>query len=360
MPETPASPHRIALIGYGTAGAVFHAPLIAATPGLGLAAIVTGNTERAASAAARYPQTEILATTDALWPRAADFDAVVVASPNISHVPLAMAAVQAGLAVVVDKPLAADSHDARRLIEAARAAGVLLTVFHNRRWDADFLTVADLLAANRLGTVRRFESRFERWRPEAKPGWKRDDDPAAAGGILFDLGSHLIDQALVLFGPVAHVHAELCPRYSNDGVDDDSFVALTHHNGVISHLWMSSVAPALGPRFRVLGDRAGYVTYGLDPQEAALREGAVPETADWGHEQPSAYGHWVQGEQQHPVTSRAGDYPAFYRGLAEALSGRADVPVAPEDALAVIEIIEAARRADRQTTTRDLAASART
>ncbi|RJS93288.1 Gfo/Idh/MocA family oxidoreductase [Salinisphaera sp. Q1T1-3] len=342
---TDASSHRIALIGYGLAGAVFHAPLISATPGLSLAAVVTGNEERAAAARTRYPGVEIMPDPETLWQHSDSFDAVVVASPNGTHAALAEQAIAAGLATVVDKPLAATPDQAKSLIAAARAGRVPLTVFQNRRWDNDFLTLEKLLADDRLGPVRRFESRFERWRPEAKPGWKRDPDPLAAGGILFDLGSHLIDQALTLFGPAQTVYAELDPRYVDDGVDDDSFIALRHDNGVRSHLWMSSVAPVLGPRFRVLGARAGYEKYGLDPQEDALKDGARPDASGWGRQAPGVPdGHLAAGSSSEPVATRPGDYPAFYRRFAAALAGDGKLPVAAEDGLATLRVIEAARR----------------
>lgn len=334
---------RVAVIGYGTAGRVFHAPLIEATAGLELAAIVTGNAERAAEIARRYPACEVLGDTDTLWSRAADFDTIVVASPNGRHAEQAQAAIEAGLAVVVDKPLAASAGAGQRLIAAAAERGVALTVFHNRRWDADFLTLRALIEAGRLGTVRRFESRFERWRPQPRPGWKRSADPQAAGGILFDLGSHLVDQALALFGPVREVYAELDPGYRDSAVDDDSFVALTHASGVRSHLWMSSVAPDAGPRFRVLGDTAGFVKFGLDPQEDRLRDGALPAGSDWGTEAENAWGRISAGDLGETVATRAGDYPAFYRQFVAALRGDGALPVAPSEAVAGLRVIEAAR-----------------
>ena len=187
----------------------------------------------------------------------AALDVVVVASPNRTHVPLAIEALDAGFHVVVDKPLAASAADAARVIATARARGRLLTVFQNRRWDGDFLTLRRLVHDGRLGRVFRFESHFDRWRPDVKPGWRMSDAPEEAGGLLFDLGSHLIDQALVLFGPATHVYAELDRRRPGVTVDDDSFVALRHASGVRSHLSMGALVAQLGPRFRVLGDRRG-------------------------------------------------------------------------------------------------------
>jgi predicted dehydrogenase len=345
VPNRPAEvDFHVGLIGYGLAGAVFHAPLISATSGLRLSAIVTANEARRAQAAEDCPQARLLPDVSSLWQIANDLDVVVVASPNRTHVPLALAAIDAGLAVVVDKPLAATTDDARRLVDAARDRGTVLTVFQNRRWDGDFLTLRRLLAEGRLGDVLRFESRYERWRPIVKPGWRMLDAPEEAGGLLFDRGSHLIDQALVLFGPVTQVYAELDRRRGGVAVDDDAFVALTHASGVRSHLWMTSVAAQHAPRFRVLGSRAAFVKSGLDVQEDALRNGAAPRTPGWSEEPADRWGQLGVGDEVQAVPTAAGDYPQFYRSLVEALRHEGSLPVNPEDAVATLSIIEAARR----------------
>ena len=237
---------RVALIGYGLGGAAFHAPLIAVTPGLSLATIVTANPARAAEAQVRHPAATIVPSPDALFaPGAADVDLVVISTPNATHGPLAQRALEAGRPVVLDKPLTASADDARRLAKLASDHGVALIPFHNRRWDGDFRTVADLVRHGRVGTVCRFESRFERWRPDPTTGsgsaWKDDPRPGAAGGILWDLGPHLIDQAVVLFGRPTHVYAELSNRRPGVAVDDDAFVALTFpgdDGDVRAHLWI--------------------------------------------------------------------------------------------------------------------------
>ncbi|MFI0896721.1 Gfo/Idh/MocA family oxidoreductase [Streptomyces sp. NPDC020983] len=342
---TTAAPLRVALVGYGPAGSFFHAPLIAATPGLHLDTIVTGNRERRAQARAGHPGVTFAETADELWPRAAELDLVVIASPNRTHVPLATAALEAGLPVVVDKPLAATAAEARALAALAEDRGLLLTVFQNRRWDSDFLTLRELLAHRELGEIHRFESRFERWRPQPKGGWRESGDPGEIGGLLYDLGSHLVDQALTLFGPVRTVYAESDVRRPAAAADDDDFIALTHRNGVRSHLWMSATASRLGPRFRVLGSIGGYVTYGLDPQEAALREGRRPgEGTGWGAEPEDAWGTAGTDEAARPVPSEPGDYPAFYAAVATALRDGTPPPVTAREAAATIEVIEAARQ----------------
>ncbi|MBN0045813.1 Gfo/Idh/MocA family oxidoreductase [Streptomyces actuosus] len=349
----PSSPLRAGLIGYGLAGSVFHAPLIAATEGLALDTVVTARPERQEQARAEHPDVRVAATADELLDRSGDLDLVVVAAPNRTHVPLATAALKAGLAVVVDKPIAGTAAEARELAALAADRGLFLSVFQNRRWDNDFLTLRRLVADGELGEVWRFESRFERWRPRPKGGWRESGDPAEIGGLLYDLGSHVVDQALVLFGPAVEVYAESDVRRAGATADDDTFIALTHTGGVRSHLHVSATTAQLGPRFRVLGSRAGYVKYGLDPQEAALREGRRPGTGDaWGTEPESLWGRVGAGES--PVTGggRAvptlpGAYPAYYAAVVGALAGRGPNPVTALEAAAALDVLEAARRSAR-------------
>jgi len=333
---------RAGLIGYGLGGAAFHAPLIATTPGLTLQAIVTTNPERRAQAERAYPGVRLLSSADELLTTPRPVDLVVVTTPNRSHIPLAMTALRAGLPVVIDKPIAPTSAAAREAIAEAARRGLMLTVFHNRRWDGDFLTLRRLLAEGALGDVHRFESRYERWRPTGRQNWRELADPEDAGGLLFDLGSHLIDQALVLFGPVESICAEIDRRRPRTAVDDDVFLALTHRTGVRSHLWMSNGASQAGPRFRVLGSRAGYTKFGLDVQEAALRAGERPGPG-WGIELPERWGQLGVDGDLRPAPTEPGAYPRFYEGVVAALERGDPPPVAPEDALHVIEVIERAR-----------------
>jgi predicted dehydrogenase len=337
------APLRAGLIGYGLAGSVFHAPLISATPGLEVASVVTSNPERRARAEADLPGVRVLDRVEALWELAGEHDLVVVASPNRTHVPLARAAIDVGLAVVVDKPLASTAADGRGLVEAAAAAGVPLTVFHNRRWDGDMLTVRRLLGEGAVGAVTRFESRFERWRPAVRAdAWRERGAPGEAGGLLFDLGSHLVDQALVLFGPPTHVYAEVDRRRPGAAVDDDTFVALAHRDGVRSHLWMSTVAALPQARMRLLGLTGAYVKDGLDGQEEALRTGGRPGAPDWGEEPPEHWGRLASDDKVIPVATEPGAYERFYAGVERWLREGAPAPVDPADAVIGLEILEAA------------------
>ena len=334
---------RVALIGYGLGGAAFHAPLIACTPRMKLDTIVTSNRERRSQAAREHPQAKIVDSVQAVWDRAHDLDVVVVTTSNDSHVSLAMAALAAGLPVVVDKPFAVHAAEARQLIDEARRRNLLLTVYHNRRWDGEMLTVKRLLAEQAFGDVLRFESRLERWRPEPKGGWRERGAPQYAGGLLYDLGTHLIDQALHLFGPVTHVYAELDRRRPGMQVDDDVFLALTHASGVRSHLTATSLAAQPIARMRVLGSRAAYLKVHGDVQEAALRAGERPDRAGWGEEPREHWGLLGVGDAAAPVRSEPGAYQQFYAGVVAALRDGAPVPVDPEDAVAGLEIIELAR-----------------
>ncbi|WP_221355791.1 Gfo/Idh/MocA family oxidoreductase [Streptomyces beigongshangae] len=353
-------PFRVGLVGYGLAGSVFHAPLIAATEGLVLDTVVTGNPDRRRQAEDEFPDVRFATDPDELWRRAGELDLIVIASPNKTHVPIARAALEAGLPVVVDKPIAGTAAEARELAALAEERGLLLSVFQNRRWDNDFLTLRKLIAEGGLGDVHRFESRFERWRPQLKGGWRESGDPAEIGGLLYDLGSHVVDQALVLFGPAATVYAESVVRRPGAEADDDTFIAITHTNGVRSHLYASATTAQLGPRFRVLGSEAGYVKYGLDPQEAALRDGARPaaggDEKEWGVEPEELWGRVGSGESPltgggTPVPTVPGAYPAYYAAVAEALRGTGENPVTALEAAAALDVLEAAHRSAHEKVT---------
>jgi scyllo-inositol 2-dehydrogenase (NADP+) len=338
---------RVALIGYGLGGRSFHAPMIMAAPGMKLTHVVSANADRASQARAEIPGVIIVDNANELWRRSDEIDLVVISTPNRTHVPLALAAVDTKLPLVVDKPLAATSADAQRVVTAAREAGVFLTVYQNRRYDGDFRTLRNLLAQNALGQVHRFESRFERWRPAPKPGWRESSAPEDAGGLLYDLGSHLIDQALALFGGVTSVYAEVRALRANVTVDDDVFLALTHANGVQSHLWTTMLAAEQGARLRVLGNRAMYVKWGMDPQEAALRDGAKPRSPGWGVESEAHWGTLITGDGSRAVQTERGDYTDFYVEAARAIREGGPPPVKPEDAIATLRVVEAAQQSAR-------------
>ncbi|MCW3003052.1 MAG: oxidoreductase [Conexibacter sp.] len=341
----PDRPLRVALAGFGLAGAVLHAPLIAAVEGLELVAVVTRDPQRRTQLARSHPQVQPYDTLDDALE--AEVDLVVVASPNRFHVPLAMAAIAAGAHVVVDKPLAVTADQARVVAARAQEAGVVLSVFHNRRWDDDFLTLRRTVAEGRLGSVLRVESRFDRWRPALKEGaWREGGDPADGGGLLLDLGSHLVDQAVQLLGPVQSVYAELGVRRPGAVVEDDVFLALAHAGGARSHLWAGMHAAHPAPRFRVLGERGALVSEGLDPQEAQLRAGASPRDPGFGRRPAGLAARIFNGEDAadpEVLTMEAGRWVDFYAGVVAAVRTGERPPVTAAEAVGVLELLDAAR-----------------
>ncbi len=343
-PTPSRSDIGVALLGYGLAGRVFHGRLLFATPGLAVVAIVTGNPQRQAEARADFPAARVYAHPNELWGDAAAFDLAVVATSTASHAPLALAAVAARRHVVVEKPLATTAARAREVVDQARARGVLVVPFLNRRWDSDHLTVRRLLRDGSLGTVLRYESRFDRWRPTLAAGAWREELPASeGGGVLLDLGVHLVDQALTLHGPAKRVYAEIARR-RRGSADDDVFIALEHASGVISHLWANALAAAPGPRLRVLGSRAAYVVDGLDCQEDALRAGRSPDEPGFGAEPRARWGRLVTGDNSEPVEPEQGSWLQFYLALERCLRGDSDPPVSVDDAVAVLDVLDAARQ----------------
>ncbi|MGH8834887.1 MAG: Gfo/Idh/MocA family protein [Actinomycetes bacterium] len=330
---------RVGIVGYGLAGRTFHGQLISAEPEMRVAAVVTRNPQRQAQAATDHPGVAVHPSFDAMLDAGA-LDLVVIASPNDQHAPGALACVEAGVPVVVDKPLAIDAVQARGVVEHAARAGVPLSVFQNRRWDSDVLTLLRLISDGDIGEVLRFESRFERWRPTLTPG-KRSEEAGPGGGILLDLGSHLVDQAMHLFGPVRDVYGELAAR--RGGADDDLFCSLEHESGVRSHLSATALAGAPGPRMRVLGTRGAYVIEALDGQEAMLRAGRGPEDPTYGVEPDERWGRLHRGDEVQPVRSERGRWELFYAGVALALAGGTAMPVDPWDAVRTLEVLDRVR-----------------
>lgn len=332
---------RVGIIGYGLAGRVFHGQLIKAEPCMRVAAVVTRDPQRRAQAAAEHPGVAVYGDLDEML-GAGGLDLVVVASPSDAHAGGALAAIEAGVPVVVDKPLAIDAEQARSVVEQGEQVGVPLTVFQNRRWDSDVLTLRRLLDEGEIGEVLRFESRFERWRPTMTPG-KPSEEAAPGGGILLDLGSHLVDQAMQLFGPVLDLHGEVAAR--RGGADDDVFCSLQHESGVRSHLSMTALAGAPGPRMRVLGMRGAYVVEPLDGQEDMLRAGRGPGDPMYGVEAQERWGRLRRGDEVRPVPSERGRWDLFYAGVFSALTAGTPMPVDPWDAVRTLEVLGRVRAA---------------
>ncbi|MFF1383666.1 Gfo/Idh/MocA family oxidoreductase [Arthrobacter sp. NPDC058288] len=339
---------RTAVAGFGLSGRVFHAPLIAANPAYSLDVIATSDAGRRADASGSYPAARLADTPADVFALAGDLDLLVLGTPPATHYPLAKAALEAGLDVVVDKPFAVRSAEGQELLELAARLGRVLTVFQNRRWDGDYLTVKGLLDGGVLGDVTRFESRFERWSPEVSKAWKADATADDGGGVLFDLGTHLIDQSLQLFGPATVTHAELSARRPGEKTDDDVFLALQHESGVVSHLWMNMLCAQQGPRYRLLGSQGGFTKHGVDPQEPYIVAGGGPLDEDYGVEDAEWAGLLGRDGHLDRLTTERGAYPEFYRILADKINdGGATsplpLPVDPAGPIEVLKLIEKAR-----------------
>ena len=344
----PAMP-GVALVGYGSAGRGIHAPLLTAA-GVTPVVVVTSASERVAQVEADLPGVPVVpdlpAALDGTTGVGRGLDLVVLASPSGVHVEQALACLAAGVAVMVDKPLATDADSAAALVAAARSAGVPLTVFQNRRWDDESRTLATLLADGRLGRVSRFERRWERWRPHPKDRWRENASAVDGGGLLLDLGSHTVDAALTAFGPVTSVYAELAARTMP--AEDEVFLSLQHAGGVRSHLGMTSVAGAPGPRTRVLAERGAYVVTEFEDEAAGFAPSGVAAASLSGHT-----GWLVAGTQVHPVPTTPGGHHQIYPAVFAALRlppdlRQAAMPVQPDDVVAVLQVLDAARVSARE------------
>lgn len=327
-------PVRVALIGYGFAGRTFHAPLIVAVPRLALTVVASSN---AARVHADLPDVEVVA--DPLHAAGhADVELVVIATPNDSHFALARAALLAGKHVVVDKPLTPTLHQARELVTLARRCGRMLTVFHNRRWDSDFLSVRAAIEAGRIGDVVHLESRIERFRPQVRDRWRERSGPAS--GLWWDLGPHLVDQALQLLGRPDRVQANLALQRDGAVIDDWAHVVLSFgHRRAVLHVAMVAAAPAA--RFMVHGTRGSLVKRAADRQESQLIAGIRPDDPEWGADPDALMWHGPEGEVE-AVPAVRGDQSRLYAGVATALCGDGENPVPPQQALDVMAVLEAA------------------
>lgn len=328
---------RTGLIGFGLGGTAFHAPLIAAVEGLVLAAV---GTSRGEAVAAAYPGVPAISPAALIADPAIDL--VVISTPNATHFELAQAALRAGKHVVVDKPLTPSASQAEALIALAEAGERLLVPFHNRRWDSDFLAVRALVESGRLGEIALFEAHWDRFRPDLAQAWK--EAPDAGAGQLLDLGSHMIDQMLVLFGMPDAVDADLARQRSGSQVDD--YFALTFHYGDRRAVLASSrLIAAPRPRFGLHGHGGSFVKYGLDPQEAALRGGGSVHDPAHGLEDPALHGRLTLPDGTvETLASARGDYRQFYAGVIAAIRDGAGPPVLASDALAGLQLMDAARQ----------------
>jgi scyllo-inositol 2-dehydrogenase (NADP+) len=339
----------VAVVGFGLGGRVFHAPFVSAVPGLRLDAIVQRKGDEAAKA---YPSARILRSAEEAFSDPT-IQLVVVSTPNETHFALAKQALLAGKHVVIDKPFAATSEQAKELWELATKQGVVVAPFHNRRWDGDFLTLKKLIAENAVGRVVTLESHFDRFRPiQREATWKESADPA--NGMLFDLGPHLVDQALALFGAPSYITASV--RRDRDKTDvEDAFDITLEYPRLLVHCRTSLLACDAAPRFTLHGTTGSFQKYGVDPQEPVLVGGAkVPRMGSgdtWLHEDEAAWGTLTVAPVpadpatlvRTPIKTEPCDYRGYYANVRDAINGTAKLEVTPEDGYRLVKLLEMAR-----------------
>ena len=332
---------RVGLVGFGFVTKTFHIPLLRGTPGYQITAISSSHPQ---DVLAMLPDVEVLNSAEDLATHP-DLDLVVVASPNDSHARLAELAMRSGHNAVVEKPFTITVKEARYLGAVAEENHVLLSVFHNRRWDSDFLTIRNALHQNLLGRVVRYESRIDRYRPDVRDRWRERPGPGA--GLLYDLGPHLIDQALLLFGIPDDVEATIAQQRSGARTDD-FFQLVLRYGEMIATLEAGSLVSGGTPRFAVHGDRASIVKRKPDIQEDQLRAGMLPGAEQWGQDPDDAVLYIGQGALTQPVPAARGDQRGFYVALREAMRGKGPNPVTAQQGAAVMAIIEAAILSHRE------------
>lgn len=338
------------IIGFGLSGRVFHAPFIDVLEGFELSKISTTNPKNIRIIEERYPVTAVVPDGKGIIDDP-EIDLVIVTSPNDVHFYWAREALLAGKHVVVEKPFTVNVAEADELIEIAKRQNKILTVYHNRRLTSDTKTVKKLLASGLLGEVKDYETHFDRYRPDPRPNGYWREDPRPGSGIFYDLGSHLIDQALYFFGMPQAVTAEICSQRPWAKADDRFDVRL-HYPTFTATLKAGMLCRIPGPTYLIHGTKGSYVKYGLDVQEENLDKGAIPNTNDWGQEPESIWGtihtEFEGVKIQGKVESENGDYREYFINLRDAILGKAELAVKPEEARNVIRIIELAFQSSKE------------
>ena len=326
---------RVGLIGYGYASKTFHAPLIVGTPGMALAAVSSSD---ATKVHADWPSVPVVSEPKHLF-NDPNIDLIVIPTPNDTHFPLAKAALEAGKHVIVDKPFTVTLSQARELDALAKSFGRVLSVFHNRRWDSDFLTVKALLNEGTLGEILFFESHFDRFRPQVRNRWREQAGPGS--GIWYDLAPHLLDQAVNLFGLPVSMTVDLAQLRPGAQTTDYFHAVLSYpQRRIVLHGTM--VAAAESARYILHGTRGSFVKFGLDPQEERLKNGERLPQEDWGYDMRDGVVTRVEGEErvEETLLTIPGNYPAYYAAIRDALNGTGDNPVPASQAIQIMELIE--------------------
>lgn len=332
---------RTALVGFGSVGEKMHAPLISVCEDLELVAVVERSSEKSKE---KYPHVEIFRSFDELL-ESDIAELIVIVTPNEYHYPQAKKALEAGKHVVVDKPVTVHSSEAIELKRIADEMGLVLSVFQNRRWDGDIRTIQKILAEGVLGRIVHFESHFDRFRPHLADNWREKEVPG--NGITYDLGTHLIDQAVMLFGKPKWVYAEILKQRSG-AIADDFFDITLMYEGTKVRLTASVLVNAPLPKFLLLGEKGSYIKFGLDVQEKAFKAGENPEGVNWGIETSEAWGQMYLENSSGSYPTERGDYRLFYQNIADTINGKSSLKVKMEDAILVLQIIEAAFKSNEE------------
>lgn len=339
-------PIQTGLIGFGFSGSTFHAPVIQAVPALKLTKVLSSKPEVVKQS---LPEAEITGTLEEML-NDPELELVIITSPNETHYPYAKEALAAGKHVVVEKPFVIRIEEADELIQLARKQNRILSVYQNRRFDSDFLTVQKCLSQELIGTVHTYHAHFHRFRPQVKDRWREWDLPGS--GLLYDLGSHLVDQALVLFGLPQFVSAELFKQRPQAQTTDAFHLVLGYESGLRVRLEAGCLVKSPGPRYEIHGRQGTLIKYGMDPQEEQLKNGLTPHAPEWGKERPEHYLKAVYEkdglEISATIPSLAGCYEMYYQKLAEAIRTGSRPPVTAEEARETIRIIEAVIQSHRE------------
>jgi scyllo-inositol 2-dehydrogenase (NADP+) len=337
-------PINVGLAGYGFSGQSFHRPLLQHSHNFEIHTIMSSNKEKVQ---ADMGGVNVVPSLQELLQE--DIELVVITTPNHLHYDMIKQSLTAGKHVVVEKPFVTESEQGEELIRLAEENGLVLSVFHNRRWDADFLTIRNLMEKKKLGDISTYEAHFDRYRPMVKDRWK--ENKIEGGGVLYDLGSHLIDQALCLFGKPQWVFADVFSQRDPEKAEDYFQITLGYDTVRIG-LYSRSIVLDPGPRYQLHGQKGSFVKYGMDRQEADLKEGINPYSASWGMEDEESWGtlSLIEEEEVNKVklSSEKGDYTQYYQGIFEAVRNNQPIPVRAEEALNVIEIIEACKKSSSE------------
>jgi len=330
---------KTAVIGYGFSAKTFHIPFVTTLDEFDLTAISTSRQEIQSD----WPEVQHYVHAEELLAHS-DAELVIITTPNDVHFKLAKAALENGKHVIIEKPFVTNTADGEELIKLAKNKGLTLSVYHNRRWDGDFLTIKKMLNEQKFGELKHFESHFDRFRPEVRQRWR--EQTTEGGGILFDLGSHLLDQAITLFGLPVTISAD-CKVMRENSTNVDYFHLLLHYSDHIAVLHGDMFSAGPNTRFTVKGSDGSYVKYGLDPQEERLIAGVQPNTNEWSEESSSQYGNFYTSDDRTPIKTERGCYQEYFQQIARAIRTGAPCPVTAEDALLNIQLIELAMESSR-------------